>query len=278
MPLWLWPNVLSLDAAFIAALWHVFLARLLGLHTGIAEPAILALSVWIIYVLDHVLDSRRAVPAYPEPIRKTFYRRFGTRMLAVAGGGTILAAVLAPFALPPPVLRMGIPIALAVVLYLAVVHLSPVQQRRKWPREGAVALLFSIGTVSPLALIGEVPKPVLGASGSLILLLVWTNCCIVETLDFTRAERNRQAAPHRTAFWVDGHLKQVAFSLVVLSICLAGKGEVPAPFAAAVAVSALAMAYAGYQTNPFSLDVRTLLVDAALCSPLLIPITLWTRP
>ncbi len=195
-------------------------------------------------------------------------------MLAVAGIGTILAAVLAGFSLSAAVWKIGIAIGSAVLIYLATVHLAPVQRRRKWPREGAVALVFSLGTVSPLALRGEVPMPVLITSGSLLFLLVWINCCIVETLDFRRADWNGLAAPHQTAFWVSRHLRQLAFSVVILSICLAGTGEVPAPLAAAVALSMLAMAYVGHQTNPFSLDIRTLLVDVALCSPLLVPMAL----
>lgn len=274
VPIWLWPNVLSLDAACIAVLWNAFLARSLGLHTGKAELLILGLSVWVIYVIDHVMDARQPVPVYPEPVRKVFFRRHSGPMSAAAGAGTVAAGVLAVLTLPQGVFRLGVAIVISVSIYLGAVHLTPVHQRRRWPREVLVALLFTIGTILPLAFMSGAQRSVIIMSGGLFFLLAWANCCTMETLDWHRANRNFIAAPHVTALWVSRHLTEFAGLIIAFSACMAIFGRVPLSLAAAIVLSSLAMAFAVSQRNAFGTDVRSLLVDAALLSPLLLPFAL----
>src|SRR5690242_16333745 len=57
--LWLWPNLLSLDAPLVAVLWQQLFARCFGLP-GDAIPALLLVaSVWLIYAADRAFDVWR---------------------------------------------------------------------------------------------------------------------------------------------------------------------------------------------------------------------------
>jgi hypothetical protein len=56
----LWPNLLALDAPFVAVVWQ----RFLGHHFAVPVPwpatAALAAAVWAIYLVDRWLDGRRS--------------------------------------------------------------------------------------------------------------------------------------------------------------------------------------------------------------------------
>ncbi len=57
--MWLWPNLISLDAPVVAVLWQMFFARCFGVRIDFTLAALLMLSVWLIYVADRVLDAHR---------------------------------------------------------------------------------------------------------------------------------------------------------------------------------------------------------------------------
>lgn len=57
-PLWMLPNLLSLDAPLVALVWLYMFARTWGVdyHPG-HEYGVLALMVWMLYVVDRLLDA-----------------------------------------------------------------------------------------------------------------------------------------------------------------------------------------------------------------------------
>ena len=59
-PLWLLPNVLSLDAPVIAVVWQSFFAAVFGTPITIAARVSLGLAVWAIYIADRLLDVGKA--------------------------------------------------------------------------------------------------------------------------------------------------------------------------------------------------------------------------
>src|ERR1700753_2638698 len=99
-PLWLWPNLLSLDAPIVAVLWQ---ALFVGSYRARFDPlasALLFIAVWTIYVADRVIDAWRDRDG---EARHDFYRRNWKRvapvwLIAMAMGAwlawTRLSAVL----------------------------------------------------------------------------------------------------------------------------------------------------------------------------------------
>ena len=59
-PLWLWPNLLSLDAPLVALVWQDFAAHSFGHPLRLPARIVLALTVWAIYVVDRLLDEESA--------------------------------------------------------------------------------------------------------------------------------------------------------------------------------------------------------------------------
>src|SRR5580658_6901540 len=73
-PLWLWFNLLSLDAPLIALVWQDFLARCYPTVLHPTGRAVLGLTVWAIYLADRLLDVRFPASA-AESVRHQIYRR-----------------------------------------------------------------------------------------------------------------------------------------------------------------------------------------------------------
>ena len=259
-PPWLWPNLLSLDAPLVAAVWQDFVARSFHVPLRPAGRIALFLTVWAIYIADRLLDVRRPANA-AESARHRFYRRYR------ASAGALLAVLLAAdfaivaFWLRPAVLRNGLAPLAAVLVYLAALNIGPSQ--RRIPKEFAVAFLFTTGTflvawtndpASPLALL-------LPAVAFFVLCLA--NLAAIERWE--AAELRRTAPPAHPAARALARAALVWIPLFAAA-ALAGARD---PWYAAVALSAAAIAGLLCLGGRLPLDARRVLVDAALLTPLL---------
>ena len=77
-PIWLWPNLLSLDAALVAFAWFMVFKKvwLVRYHQP-TLPWLLALVVWCIYVADRLMDERMAeMGSGRDTARHKFHRKF----------------------------------------------------------------------------------------------------------------------------------------------------------------------------------------------------------
>ena len=186
--LWLWPNLLSLDAPLVAVLWQVLFLRCFHVP-GAALPAVLLVSaVWLIYAADRALDSWRGAGSRP---RHEFYRRHWRAVLPVWAGVFSVAACLAWTSLSPILRARGLWLCAAVVLYFAAVHLLPL----RWPKEAAVAVLFALG--ASLAAWTSVRTPSDVLTVLLFCCLCWINCMAIEQCEQGLASLARGRASGR---------------------------------------------------------------------------------
>jgi hypothetical protein len=116
-PLWLYPNLLSLDAPLVAMAWlHVFATTWrLGYHPWEAY-ATLGLAVWIIYVADRLLDaSLLASTGAPMEPRHRFHSRhrrfFRIGLMAAALLAVVLVATRMPMTIYKHLLLGGVMVA-----------------------------------------------------------------------------------------------------------------------------------------------------------------------
>jgi hypothetical protein len=247
-PLWLWPNLLSLDAPLVALAWQILFG--LCFHSGLRwVPAVLlALAVWVIYAADHMLDAWRGAAHEP---RHEFYRRHWHVMLPVWCAAVAGAAILAFARLDPGLIRRGIALSVAVIVYLAIVHLASMRLRRLWPKEAAVAVLFALG--SSLAAWPQVRSAADVATIVLFTCLCWINCRAIDSWE--RAER-------RPA-WPVG-----ALALGVAAAALLLLPPHRPILCCAETASALAFIYLDRSRMRLSANALRVLADVALLSPL----------
>lgn len=164
MPWWLWLNVLSLDAPFVAVLWQTALAHCYRVQLLPGAQVSLFLAVWVIYMVDRVLDSSAPVEGGAFTARHSFYRR-NRRLFcfAVIPAATILLALLSFLAIPGAVMLRGASLSFVVAIYL--LHFAARKHRALYLVGNF--FIFAIG----LGLLWWLPLPrvfQLGVSGGLL--------------------------------------------------------------------------------------------------------------
>lgn len=222
IPLHAWANLLSLDAVFVAVAWQQLLMRVFcNRSPRWPEAAALSLTVWLIYVADRLLDGVKLNIDQPHTLRHRFYRRQRRIFASLWIFGLLINTLVVVRWLPTDLMRNGLILAAAVLMYGVSVHFSSKRARRKKnvtqdaagefqqlitsvPKEVRVGVLFSLGvslttwthlfsdlqyatgaaTVSNTAV-----WPLLATTCVLALLFSW-NCILVARFEreFDRAQ------------------------------------------------------------------------------------------
>jgi len=254
-PLWLWPNLLSLDAPLVAVVWQGFLAYRFSLPLRPAGRLVLGLTVWAIYLSDRLLDARK--PAMlREPARHRYYRRHSRFMLTLWTMVVCLDAVIAILWLRPEIVRDGLLPLAGVLAYLSIVHVSGKSVR--FPKEIAAAGLFTAGTF--LTSWAALRTPGLAWPAMAFFILCMANIVAIEAWEWQ--EPNPPLHPltrwlARTyLFWVP---------LAMLACILLGRNQ----WYASIALSAGASVVLFWFGPRIPLEARRALADCVLLSPIL---------
>jgi hypothetical protein len=186
--LWLWPNLLSLDAPVVALLWQAFFVRAFHARLGLIPAVLLAAAVWLVYAADRMLDAWRGTGLQP---RHEFYRRHWRVVLpvwgAVFGAGVWLAATR----LPRDLLLPGLAIGAGTAVYFAAVHAAPrflkLAGSPSGTKEAAVALVFALGSSLTAWSRIEVAADVVAIA--VFSALCWINCVAIEDWEASRPAR-----------------------------------------------------------------------------------------
>ena len=240
--LWLWPNLLSLDAPVVALLWQILFARCFHVRIAPLPSVLLVLAVWLIYAADRTIDSFISEAVYP---RHVFYRRHWRALLPfwilVLGSGLALAWAR----LPAELFYGGLALGGAVMLYFALLHLGILQKTK----EAAVAVLFALGAT--LSAWSNVRTAADVEAIALFSCLCWINCVAIEHWESAA----RPSWPIANA---------AAFVAVAAALLMFSSRPV---IGGAVAASALCFVLLDGTRRHFSRDALRVLADVALLSP-----------
>jgi hypothetical protein len=249
-PLWLWFNLLSLDAPLIALVWQDFLARCYPTLLRPAGRGALGLTVWAIYLADRLLDVRHPASAI-ESIRQRFYRQHRGYVVALLALIVCADALLTTLWLRPAVFDEGLLLTGCVVMYLAAFAFAGWSGIAKKP---LAAVLFTSGTF----LIAWT------SAGHPVSQLLWPAAafCALCLGNLLMIERwSQQSLPHA---WSTTY--ELA-CLMLLCVCLFyGRNST---WFAAIMMSAAALAALARWGRTISGDARCVLADAVLLTPLL---------
>lgn len=258
-PLWLWPNLLSLDAPLVAVLWQGFLAYRFSIPLRPAGRLVLFLTVWAIYLLDRLLDARKP-PTPSEPARHRFHRRHANWMAVLLAVVAFLDAAIALLWLRTDILREGLIPLLGVLAYLAIFHASGKSIRV--PKEIAGSVLFTGGTF--VVAWAALPCPRLAWAAGAFFLLCLANMVAIEAWEWRELPKRASLKPHAWTRWLARtYLFWVSAGVIVCA--LVGRNS----WYASIAVSAAACVALVTIGRRLSLETRRVLVDGVLLSPLL---------
>jgi hypothetical protein len=265
-PLWLWPNLLSLDAPLVAVLWQGFLAHRFSLPLRPSGRLALGLTVWAIYLLDRLLDARKPPPVNEtswqgagEPARHRYCRRHPKLMGALLAVALAADALIAIFWLRFAVLRPGLMLFAGVLIYLATFHIAG--QAVRIPKEIAAATLFTAGTF--LTAWTVILRPGLAWAAAAFFLVCLANMIAIEAWEW-REPANQPFTLHPLTSWLARTYLFWVPAAVVVCI-LGGRND----WYASIGVSAAACAVLFWLGRRLSLEARRALVDGVLLSPLL---------
>jgi hypothetical protein len=268
-PLWLWPNLLSLDAPLVAAAWELLIAREYKIPAPEATTLVLALAVWVIYVGDRVFDALRLKTTEGLAARHRFYREHWRAFLLPVAVAGFAGGWLAVTQLDAAVFLNGVILLAAIGAYFGFVHLLP---RRQWfPKELAVGVVFAAGCFLPAWRGAALPGLDLMLPALLFAGVCWVNLGIIEHTEWSRLRDRQWDAPHPWSVWLGRHAVAASAAAVLLALLfmpLAVSGA--RMLLAAVALGAAGLAALGACTDKLSVDAVRVWADVGLLAPLLL--------
>ncbi len=266
--MWLWPNLLSLDAPAIAVLWlHLFAVS--G-HVLIAPTIslVLALAVWLIYVADRLIDGLRSDDCSLLSARHRFYRSH--RMIFVSLLPAVFAFICwASLELDSRTVVFGALLATAVVFYFALVHRAKVRWGSWLPKEAAVATVFGLGSFVPVWIHAHSATAPMAIALALFILICWLNIVLIEYSEWVRLRFRRSDAPHTSTITAGKHLlpASLGVGIVASGLTQPALSRLENPVLAAITLSAVSLAALGSCWRHLSISAVRVLADAALFSP-----------
>ncbi|MGH8012119.1 MAG: hypothetical protein ACREQ4_06460 [Candidatus Binataceae bacterium] len=269
-PLWLWPNVLSLDAPLVAIVWQFFFATCFDIRIGAGSLAFLGVGVWIVYASDRVLDGIRSNSSQ-ETARHRF-ARLNRRRLAVLIGLAVPVVFWLFWRLSADwAFRAYLAVGVAMVAYFAIVHLAPAKLKRHWPKELVVGVLFAGGTCAPflsasMVRSGRLPAIILFAA------VLWINAVAIQCWEAGYEGRARLRLKPKLTGLTAYHLGGMAIVVGIAALCmfkLSGTSSTMRPLYAAIALTAGLLETQELTRGWLSCEALRVLADAALLTPLI---------
>jgi hypothetical protein len=167
IPWWLWINVLSLDAPLLAVVWQAALAKVHHVTLMPGCHIALGLAVWVVYMVDRVLDSFGKENASLLTARHAFYLRhrrlYGFVIIPLV---TIWMLKCALFDIPAGLLGRGLELGFVVILYL----LHYTARKERWLYLAGNAVVCSVGFA--FLFMFPVPVPLRTILGTVILAVL----------------------------------------------------------------------------------------------------------
>ena len=209
--IWHWPNILGIDAALIAVCWQQHFA---GTGMGLGAIVVLALSVWLTYMADRLLDVRHRAPEDLLSFRHRFAQHQSHRLWQIWWGILIVAISSALCLLSVTQLRNGVGLLILCLLYT---FSNQHWAERFFPKELCVALIFVGGTIIFI----ENPPIGLWQDGLALACLCTCNCLLIarkeHAVDHALRIRSLSTLPHlSTGVYLFTGLVGLTISPVVL--------------------------------------------------------------
>lgn len=275
IPLWLWPNLLSLDAPIVAVVWLAMFARTWRVDFLQWESYLaLGLAVWVIYVVDRLLDVKLLHTDDPRlgerhGFVKQHQKKLGWMVLAAALGCVFMAFFVLPSRLIGIPAEIGylLPAAVMTFVFFSLNLASAGNPEIPHLRNLLAGATFSYGT-SMLAHLNIGTESIFHLLTSREMLSFGLLCAAnISAIHFWEHSRQSRDEDYQAA-----HELALTLPLVVLgAACIAFAGfdeeTTRRPFFYAVLISTALLFVLNRQRERFSMDALRVLADAALVAP-----------
>ena len=269
-PFWLWPNLLGLDAPFVAVAWQLLYSRCFGVHLPPAIHLLLGLSVWCVYLADRLFDAYRAKNFSQATWRLRFTKQYFTSLIITTALAGFVNLFLILRFVPAHLLVHGLLTAVLLAIYYAFRFRSSGKIAIGIPREIMCGMIFALGSgiatysygqpqIANLHFLGAVAMLGLVCSASCIMISVWER-------DSDLASGDRSIASSRPG--IPPYFRRLLLPLVALYGVVAFTD--PWQIHVAAGLSALALYFMARYEKKFSPPLLRTLADGVLLTPLLL--------
>jgi hypothetical protein len=287
VPWYLWANVLGLDAVAVSLVWLWCFSTSEQVPLLRSTYLVLGLVVWLVYSFDRLLDATRIKNLGMATPRHRFARRYFKPMSALCVFVLAFAIYLVLFDLQRVLIYHGLVISMMVVLYF-VLRLSTASNLQSLlPKEIFCGFVFALGSTYPVhALPNNFVAGVVTAELAVFAILCALNCTAISVWESGEDEANDDRATI-VQTWPGVRHGYVKFAFVFAGIAVwlsargPGRGAVGggaeqsilsgvSPILLSAALSAALIGALGLTGEALSKNLRRVLADVALLTPLLI--------
>lgn len=263
-PLALW-HLLSLDAPTVAALWTCFIARASHIHLPAAAPAAMAVTVWMLYAADRILDAQRSTTGDELEARHHFHHRYRRAFLiGITLAGLTLAALLPH--LDPVAIRFYLTEGVLLAAWFLILHATPSAHRL--PKEIAVGLFFSAAVFVPTVARAPALRLALLPSAILFAALCSLNCLFIYAWEHVVPPARPAHATTRLAL---AHLPAITIAIILAASAFTFlDAATPAPIGVACALAAALLLTLHHNRTRLTRTHLRAAADLALLTPLLV--------
>lgn len=281
-PWWLWPNLLSLDAPLVAVAWLYMFVRTWHVNYLYWETyLVLGLGVWVIYVLDRLIDQKMGAGHDPAlGARHAFHEKYRAFFITGIFTAILISVWCLFFKLPAEIiLSYAIPGIVLVVSFFVIVITSERNAQIPYFRNLIAGLAFGYGT----AMMAHASMPMEGVWHLMLsremvafAVLCMINITAIHTWEHSRLsdDPDTQAADEMSLTIPLVILAGVAMLFaykdnpgMFTSEELSGTSK-PRPFFYAILISSALLYMLNRSQRRFSMDTLRFLADAALVAPL----------
>jgi len=278
-PIWLLPNLLSLDAPLVAVAWMWMLAQALRVeYIPFTSWWVLPLSVWCVYVLDRIIDNWVSPEVRKSSPRHSFHWRWRWPLLVASIAAAALCMYEALYVLPRSMFSAGLVLMVLCVLYFALA----------WVRTGEVpyvknflaGMIFAMGVGIPVnaanasLLVADFNDVIYAYRNTGIVDALWNfGIMMLRTLDITAIDLWEKADATDSEDTIYSNEATLTLGLIVLaggSLVFAAMyaDEYSKPFFYAVMVAAALLQVINHFRDRISMNTQRVLADVALLVPL----------
>lgn len=311
-PIWLWPNLLSLDAPLVAFAWVWLLQQSSGInflnHTAVM---ILCGAIWSIYVMDRIFDVWTGRRDVTETKRHAFSWKFRWVLLPMVAAVVAISLYQALYVLPATFFSAGL-----VVLVLSIFYFLLIPSQGKeipYLKNLSAGYIFALGVAIPIKLYAFSPDvdmmsvilPFQVEGGGLLASIAESATLLLRTfltylaallssfeilflgflcmLNITAIDFWERSENQKNGAEVQSDKQFVIYScigLCLVSLLVASSGEsrsADQSFFYVIALSSVFLYLINRAKTYFSLEAKRVLADITLLAPILIYYILTTK-
>lgn len=213
-------RILSLDIVTGACICTGFVARYAQVKIELDVYMALTCTVWLIYTIDHLLDAHK-IGENAQTDRHQWHFEHAHSLWPACLVVTSFLSVIC-FRLPLEIFRNGISLGVAVFFYFLISqskHLKPF-----FPKEIAIAAIYSFGVFLPIFSLQEKPDPALYAMLFCFFLLALNNLLIISLIEVKKDKQQKmnsvaiQLGAKKLTTIINGSFVLVFFTLVTSAV------------------------------------------------------------